>query len=181
VNDMPNTMIPRRPFGLTLALVVGLLLFVVMPMLQVVFLISLNSTFSAENGIGISGVEVQGLQIEPLILNGSLSLIYLIVVILTAMRRFKWMRLGFPIITLLYTLFYLVPQLTSSNTAITGVDSGQQLTQNFNVIYMVMASILTIYSFWFLNRWSARAFYRGAYTMEEIEILQLDSDLTILE
>ncbi len=60
----------------------------------------------------------------------------------------------------------IIPRLMTSSSV---MDSTRDMNQSVLIFYLVMTILITLYSVWYLNRWAARAFYRGYYLPQDIE------------
>jgi hypothetical protein len=164
---------PRRPFGLTLAILGGVLLFFLIPMLEIGLIVMIESTFVAEVGVGMAGVNVSGIASTALILQVSLSVLYLLIALITFSGRVARMRLVFQVFTIGLALLHIVvrifPELTRPQNVSQGIDSAQQFAHFYLLANFWMMLFIAVYTLWFLNRWSVLAFFRGYYTPQDEE------------
>lgn len=174
--DAKKTPKPPRPLGLTLAIVGGLLFFFIIPMLEVTLIVLLDNTFIAERGVSMAGINVYGINYTTIIFQAFLSCTYFVIALMTASGRVMAMRFIFPLTTVLLALMHIfmriIPLLTMSPNFTEGFDSASELTRQYALGYLVMIIIITIYTLWFLNRWSSRAFFRRYYTPADLHRIE---------
>jgi hypothetical protein len=170
---------PGRPFGLSIAIILSVIYFSILPLL--VNLItwrvrsiasSINTTLpvtSDEAGIepifsGVDGLpEINFWQIL-------LSLIFLGVAIFAWRGRPSSMRFVLMIAIMGITLFNLATILlqTPPNFATEGIDSSSQLNSSLLWIQLGGNLLIVLYVLWYINRAPSRAFYRGYYLPESV-------------
>jgi hypothetical protein len=162
---------PKRPFGVSLALVTCLLIFVVLPILEVVFIISVNNMMTFDS-VGRSGLNVIGIEKfgSQMMLQIALAMGFLILIIIAWFGRPSIIRLIFSgavgVMGFLTVVSQILPRLMETPTV---MDSTRDVNQSVLIFYLIVTILITLYSVWYLNRWAARAFYRGHYLPEDVE------------
>lgn len=163
---------PRRPFGVILALIGGVFIFSLIPSLMVGVLVYLANY--VENGVegGMSGIQFSGGNFQPLLVPLVVALIYFGLAVWAWRGKPAVVRFVFPLITALYCIvtwgLLTIPQATSPEV----YDSATEFAQGASTVYIFAMIGTTLYIAWFMNRWSARAFYRGYYTKHDLQLLQ---------
>jgi hypothetical protein len=164
---------PPRPFGLSLAILVCGLLFTVVPLVVTMILFYINGYFERTSDGAMSGMLITNFSIAPLVILMFGAILFAFVAIFTWIGRPKVMRYVFPfsvaITPLLLFIFSILPTLTSAPSLQQGIDSSLELSRQLLTGYSGALFIAAIYSIWFCNRWSARAFFRGYYTKNDLE------------
>jgi hypothetical protein len=169
---MTATPKPRRPFGVTLALVGGVFVFSLIPTLMIFVLAYLANYVQNDVEGGISGIEFTGGNFQPLLVPLVMALIYF------GLAAWAWrgkppvVRFVFPLVTALYCIvtwaLLTIPQRTGPEV----YDSASDMAQTASTVYIFVMIGATTYIAWFMNRWSARAFYRGYYTKRDLHLMQ---------
>jgi hypothetical protein len=163
---------PSRPFGLTLAILAAWLFFTAIPLSITALIFYISSYVYRDQATGMtSGMSLTNFQVLPFAVVIAAAVLMAFVGLFTWIGRPAAMRFVFPALVFTYTLVtllgVLLPLLSAPPTLIEGADSGQQV---FGVLfsgYTGMTLLLTLYTVWFCNRWSARAFFRGYYTEKD--------------
>jgi len=167
---------PHRPFGLSLGIIAGLLLIVVIPGFELVWVAITNNVSMLAAGEFIGGVDVVGVNTLPLLGQGVVSISYLVACVLVWRGRpsaIGWIWPGVMLVAVVYIVVWrALPTLLAQPTLADGLDSAQSAQRAVLTVYTVGLVLLTLYSLWFVRRWSARAFFRGYYTERDAEILQ---------
>ena len=166
-----TTNTPKRPFGLTLAILATVLFYVVLPLAAVGTILYLeNALISGIEG-GFIGIDFS-IALTALAVPVVMALLLCVIAWLT-WRGVRWMRFVFPIIVVGYTLLlllgYLLPVLTTQPDPSRGIDSATQYQDSIATGYIFAISLLALYVAWFSQRWSSRAFFRGYYTDADIQ------------
>jgi hypothetical protein len=182
----PPTIKPARPFGVTLAILLCILFFAIIPSLTILSRIMIerhiasNNTFIMPDGTEttiISGGTDDNIQSyfddSAFYQQMGISLFVVIFGIFAWRGKPAWIRYAFMAIVLIIsaTLIYQNLVLFQSSTDLQG-GTGQTLfdfIRNSNILFLFL---LPLYVIWYLNRAPARAFYRGYYLKEEIEWLK---------
>lgn len=158
---------PGRPLGLSIAIVAAVLQFSMLPLVRILWVWGLRQQFDytvlsgdgSAYGGGLSGTVDGWLVVEVL-----LALVFLAIAILTWRGKPAVMRSVFGVSVGLLVLLTIVQTLVvmrAPQTIATGMDSGAGLAQTLLWIRFVFSILLAVYVFWFLNRESAQAFFRG--------------------
>lgn len=162
---------PKRPLGVSLAIFTCFLIFVVLPLLEVLFIISVDNMMIFDE-VGRSGINVIGVDKfrQQMIWQMALAIGFFILIVIAWLGRPSAIRLIFSgavgLMGFLTVAAQIIPRLTASPTVL---DSSRDVNQSILIFYLVMTILITLYSVWYLNRWAARAFYRGYYLPEDIE------------
>jgi len=162
---------PARPFGVTLALITSFVMFVALPVIEMAFVISVNNMMTFDT-VGRSGINVIGIERfgSQMILQSALALGFCILIVMAWFGRPSNIRFIFSAavasLGLLTVVSQILPRLMTSSTVL---DSTRDINQSVLLFYLVMTILITLYSVWYMNRWAARAFYRGYYLPEDIE------------
>lgn len=168
---MTNPIQPGRPFGLTLALVAILIVFVMMPLLMVVYVLVVNDFMVMERGAYITGIDLPALDTTPYLIQGAISLWFLGLVLMAWRGRPAWVRWLLPlsliILTGLTIISQVLPLISQPSSLSNGIDSTSTLIQPLAMGYAVLTITITTYTTWFVNRWSSRAFFRGYYVEKD--------------
>lgn len=166
---------PKRPFGVSIAILTGIALFAIMPLFIAAVLIYLNNRVYLEGDGGFSGLSFLGLSTPAIVFYTVAAVLFLGIALLAWRGRPAAMRFIFPIMVLVMALLMSgLIGLAGSNTNSleSGIDSAQTARQIFRDGYVVIILLVVVYVGWFFNRWSARAFYRGYYTPHDIALLE---------
>lgn len=167
---------PRRPFGVSLAIFASVFLFAGVPLLRVFFFLSLpRLTFSEEDGI-ITGMSspVSDVALFVDLMSG---LIFIVVAVFAWHGRPSFVRLLLMLMTAGLSLFnilqgYLPALLTVPDPLEMGIDSLFETGRSLQLLLLVVTALVALYVVWYMNRWAARAFYRGFYLPEDIVTMQ---------
>ena len=162
---------PSRPFGVTLALITCFVMFVVLPVIEVAFVMGVDNMMTFDE-VGRSGLNVIGIEQfgSQMILQSASALGFCILIVMAWLGRPANIRLIFSAavasLGILTIVSQIIPRLMTSSTVL---DSTRDFNQSVLIFYLIMTIFITLYSVWYLNRWAARAFYRGYYLPEDIE------------
>lgn len=162
---------PKRPLGVSLAIIASVLLFTVLPLLEVIFILSINDMMIFDE-VGRSGIDVLGMDSfrQQMIPQALFAIGFLVIAVLSWIGRPKIMRFvlsgSIGLIGLLTISQQIIPRL---NATATTLDSSREVNQPILIAYLIATILITLYSVWYLNRWASRAFYRGYYLPEDIE------------
>ncbi len=163
---------PRRPFGVILALAGGVFIFSFIPALMIAIFVYLTRYVQVDASGGMSGLDFKDVTYQPLLIPGIGALIYLLLAIWAWRGKSPVARFVFPLMTALYCIVTW-GLLTIPNTdANQGIDSATGFAAIASQIYLFAMIGVTVYIAWFMNRWSARAFFRGYYTKNDLQMLQ---------
>lgn len=177
---------PGRPFGVTLAIFISVLLFCVVPLLQVAGVLIVESYFrNLDNTLilpdgqvtqGVSGGDFRGgITDAQLVMQTGVALAFLVVAIFAWIGKPAFMRfvlVGGVLLMMVISLgLSLIPALFASPEPGSGV-SGGSLDGLIDVLLgtqFIATLLVPLYVVWYLNRGPARAFYRGYYLQHEQE------------
>lgn len=170
---------PGRPLGVSLAIFASLLVFTVSPLLQVGLLFAVRQHFVDQSlpSIGedpiVSGGDIIGIPAQTLIIQTTLALVFFVAAVFAWRGRPPRMRFALIILVMLYTLIKFISiiatNMTQQNLQV-GVSSLDSILQSVSTGEFVIEFIVMLYVIWYLNRGPARAFYRGYYLPEPVEV-----------
>lgn len=169
--ESDSTQKPQRPFGVSLAIGICFLIFVVLPLLEVLFIISVDNMMVFDE-VGRSGINIIGVDKfrQQMIWQALLAIGFLILIIMAWLGRPPVIRHIFSgavgLMGLLTIFAQIIPRFNATSTV---MDSSRDVNQPILTFYLVITILITLYSVWYLNRWAARAFYRGYYLPEDLE------------
>lgn len=168
---MDFTKRPKRPFGVSLAIVVSIFIFTLLPLLEVMFVISIDNLmiFDTVGRSGMNVVDKTGQLGTQMLLQSGLALGFLIIAVIAWFGRPSWIRHVLSGAVLfeagLTIALQIIPRMTSAPSVL---DSSRDYNEGILRFYLLMTILITMYVVWYLNRWAARAFYRGYYLPEDI-------------
>lgn len=160
---------PGRPLGLSIAIITSVMLFSLLPLLQVGILLLLRERFRAveylEDG-GAVGSYMLGISDSKLLLQFVLGLVFLVIAV--AAWRGKPARIRIVLVAAVLFLTALTIALDLSALAQPtapgeGFDSSAALTDSLQRARITVSVLVGLYVVWYVNRGPARAFYRGYY------------------
>lgn len=172
VNQPTQPLKPPRTLGVSLAIVLSVFLFTILPLTQLVVLRVLQYRASSVQlgGAGSEpiavGVNFGGETNTFLGIQAVLGVIYLIVAVFAWRGRPQSIRLLVVIAVLVLTLFNVWDSLRALFTPpdlTTGLDSGGGLRSALQCARLIGVLLVPLYTLWYLNRGPARAFFRGYY------------------
>lgn len=168
---------PGRPFGVTLAIIVSVLLYTVMPLSVVAQIILIENQINQRtNTLVFPGEEVQeiarGVDIgisladREVIIQVGLAVGFLIIAVLSWLGKPSYMRhvLRLAVIVISVMSIYLVIQPDNGWSG----GSLDSVLDNLTVGFILWYMLVPLYVVWYLNRAPARAFYRGYYLENEV-------------
>lgn len=174
------TVKPGRPFGVTLAIIASVLLFAVIPLLQIGMVLivenhfrNLDNTITLPSGEvleGFSGGDFRGgISDERIILQGVTGIIFIGIALLAWRGRPPYIRYIMLVSVLVLTgialAFTIIPSLLNRNASTSG-GSLDILTTPLLCLQLALHILIPVYVVWYLNRAPARAFYRGYYLQQ---------------
>lgn len=165
---------PQRPFGVSIAIITGIFMFAIAPLLMAMFFAYLNNRVHLEGDGSFSGVSILGLSNPTIALYTGAAVVFLGVAWLAWRGRPAVMRFVFPgAVVVMALLMSSLIAIASSNSGFSdGIDSAENARQIFRGSYLVVILLVVLYVVWFFNRWSARAYYRGYYTQQDIALIE---------
>lgn len=160
---------PGRPLGLSIAIVTSVMLFSLLPLLQVGILLLLRERFRAVEyleGGGAVGSYMLGIPDSRLLLQSALGLAFL--VIAAAAWRGKPAKIRIVLVAAVLFLTTLtialdLSALAQPTASHEGFDSSAALTDSLQRARIAVSVLVGLYVVWYVNRGPARAFYRGYY------------------
>lgn len=166
---------PGRPFGISIAVALSLAIFVMMPLVELIFLLAVTGIRVQEEAGVLAGTNSAALPMPLICAQGGLAGAFFILALLAWRGAPRWVGLAYPLAVVVYSavlLFVrLLPSLTTAPTLSGGIDSFDSAQQVIDQVLVIIVLFLLIYTPWFFNRWSARAYYRGAYLQSDLEQL----------
>ncbi|MEZ4667709.1 MAG: hypothetical protein R3E39_07305 [Anaerolineae bacterium] len=169
---------PLRPFGVTLAILSSLLLFTILPLMEIGIVLLVRLRFMSVQLIddGIQPVAIGGdfLGFSPIlgVLQTVFAVAFLIIAILAWRGRPPYIRFGMVIAVLGLTLFrfaiIIAPKLVSGSIE-NGIDSGASVWDALGLGQLLSGIPILLYVAWYMNRAPARAFYRGYFLSDEVD------------
>ncbi len=179
-----NILKPHRPLGLTLAIVVGIMFYSVIPLLFTVQLLTVEAHMASMETEWIVG---EGETVEQIASGGNLTggitrfdmivqsvvaVIFLVVAFLAWRGKPRMMRHLFVVVVIITSAVTLFVTIFPTSTGGLSGGSLDSLTRLLNPTVLVFNILMPLYVVWYLNRAPARAFYRGYYLPEELEAIQ---------
>lgn len=167
---------PPRTLGVSLAILASVMLFTVLPLLQVAAPLLIQYRLSqvdlpSPDGTGTVrpvavGGELEGGSNGATLFQLGTSTLFLVIAIGAWLGRPRWIRgvmLASVLILLTLTVITSIATLNAPPDINSGLDSGQSLTASLIYARLAVSGLVTLYVLWYLNRGPARAFYRGYY------------------
>lgn len=165
---------PGRPFGVTLAILASVMLYTVIPLIQVGAILLVENHFRrvdetpipGQMGAGISGGDFRGgISNEQLILQSSVAIGFLIIALIAWRGKPQAMRYVFmAVVFALAVLSVVTSALPASQSGSVSGGSADDLAAIWSTVALIARSLLVpLYVIWYMNRGPARAFYRGYY------------------
>lgn len=167
---------PPRTLGVSLAILASVMLFTVLPLLQVAAPVLIQYRLSQvdlplPDGMGTVrpvavGGELEGGSNGATLFQLGSSALFLVIAIGAWLGRPRWIRgvmLAAVLILLTVTVITSIATLNAPPDINSGLDSGQSLTASLIYARLGVSGLVTLYVLWYLNRGPARAFYRGYY------------------
>jgi hypothetical protein len=159
---------PGRPLGLSLAIIISVMLFSILPIGQIIFFLVLRQRFQnmefLEGGGAIGG--------DMHFSDAALLWQFISGVVFLAIAIFAWrgkpssMRYVLIAAVLILTTVTIAATLISLNSVPdvqSGIDSGGSVQDSLLRARLVVTALVSLYVMWYVNRGPARAFYRGYY------------------
>lgn len=168
---------PGRPFGLTLAILVSVVLYTILPLLVVGGILIVEEHFRnmQETTLVLPGMLVQepviggnfrgGITDEQLILQSAIAVGFLLIALMAWRGRPPVMRHLFTGAVVLLSGSIIVLTLFPPSSDTQGVSGGSLTTalETVSCIQVGAYIVLPLYVIWYLNRAPSRAFFRGHY------------------
>jgi hypothetical protein len=167
---------PGRTLGLSLAILASVMLFSLLPLIQVATVLMLRSRFESAS-LSIQG---EGDDIAPLAVGGSYTGVddatllvqvilggaFLVVAFFAWRGKPQWIRfamLASVVVLTLVTIVLSVVPLISQSDINQGIDSGAAIRDVLLSGRLLLSVFVAFYVVWYVNRGPARAYYRGYY------------------
>lgn len=167
---------PGRTFGLSLAILASVMLFSLLPLMQVsmVLIVQYRITQMVADPLPDAqdvqpiavGGDFTGVSDATLFLQTLLGVAFLLVAVFAWMGHPSFIRYvmiaavcGLTLMTLITSVLPLVSQPTLQ----AGLDSGAEIARSLLAGRILLAILVPLYVLWYMNRAPARAFYRGYY------------------
>ncbi|MGQ9887930.1 MAG: hypothetical protein ACUVSX_05505 [Aggregatilineales bacterium] len=160
---------PGRPLGLSIAIITSVMLFSLLPLLQVGILLLLRERFGAVEyleGGGAVGSYMLGISDSKLLVQFALGLAFLLIAAAAWRGRPSRIRIVLIAAVLFLTALTIVFDLSALAQPAApdeGFDSSADLTDNLQRARVALSVLVGLYVIWYVNRGPARAFYRGYY------------------
>ncbi len=167
---------PVRTFGLSLAILASVMLFSLLPLMQVAMILlvrarlqmlSLDVPGEADSVLPMaSGGSFAGVADVNLIVQAVLGVVFLVIAFFAWRGRPGWIRfvtLGAVIALTAITILLSVASLYANPDLAAGIDSGEAIARVLLSGRLIVSVLVAFYVVWYMNRGPARAFYRGYY------------------
>jgi len=167
---------PPRTVGVSLAILASVMLFTILPLLQIAAPLLIQyrlSRVDIPSSDGLStvqpiavGGELEGVSGGETLMQVVLSGLFLVIAIGAWLGRPRWIRgvmIGAVLILLFVTVVTSITTLNTPSDINSGLDSSQSLTSTLVYSRLALSALVTLYVLWYMNRGPARAFYRGHY------------------
>lgn len=172
---------PGRPLGLTLAILLSVLLYAIMPLLLLGYRLLIQDRLSrVDTPVVFEGEEYRALAsggsfqltTNEIVVQTIAILVFLIAAYLAWRGGRTWVRSLFTSTVLFYgglTAIFTLRDLLVPNTIDQGMTSLDALIAQGLCSVLVTTVLVPLYVLWVVNRAPARAFYRGTYLQPETE------------
>jgi hypothetical protein len=170
---------PPRTFGLSLAILVSVLLYSVLPLMQGGAVLLLEWRLrQAEAELETGGTPMDAFDVggdftglpDALVAFQIVSGVFFLLIAFLAWRgrprRIRWVMLA-AVVAL--TVINIASSLSALNAQIdlnAGLDSGADAAASLVITRLLFTILVPLYVIWYMNRAPARAFYRGSYADE---------------
>lgn len=185
MQSAPNTsslIRPGRTVGVSLAILASVMLFTVLPLLQIAMLLGIRYRFASvelpvpgetTNPVPMAvGGNLSGVDDITLVVQVVMGVVFLVIAFFAWRGRPAWIRLALLAAVLLLTVvtvaLSVAPMLARPDMS-QGVDSGADLMRVLLSSRLLMSILVAFYVAWYMNRGPARAFYRGYYLADPRE------------
>ncbi len=167
---------PARTLGVSLAILASVMLFSILPFLQIAMILILNYRFRQVdlavpgNSGGVTalaeGSNFIGVADASLVVQAALGVIFLVIAFYAWRGRPAWIRfamLAAVLVLTAVTIAFSIAPIFSSPDLTQGIDSGEALRQTLLSGRLLLSILVALYVVWYMNRGPARAYYRGYY------------------
>jgi len=170
---------PGRPFGVTLAVALTILMYTIFPLVAIGGVLIIENFFanvpSDTSPFGtpmVSGGDFRGgITNTQLFLQAAVAIGFLVIAIITWRGKRSYMRYIFMIVVLGLAIFAVIPAiLPAQETANVGISGGSMdgVSNTLETLGIIAQGMITpLYVIWYMNRGPARAFFRGSYLNED--------------
>jgi len=166
---------PERPFGLSIALILSVILFSLWPLTQVGMILLVRQHFAnvaytyqfeGQQYTEIaSGGDFLGIPQTNLLAYAISSLAYLAVAVIAWRGRppyIRWVLIAAVITLTVWRIGSVLVTLTGQASFQAGIDSADQF-RSLLCVQLPFSLLIPVYVLWYVNRGPARAFFRGYY------------------
>lgn len=172
---------PGRPIGLTLAILLSVMLYAVMPLVLLGYRLFVQDRLSRVDApVVFEGEEYRALAsggsfeiaTGEIVVQSVAILIFLVVAFLAWRGGRSWIRPLFTGTVLLYgglTAVFTLRDLLTPAAIDQGMTSLDTLIAQGLCTILATTILIPLYVLWYINRAPARAFYRGSYRRPELE------------
>lgn len=169
---------PGRPLGLSLAILLCVMLYSVLPFALLGLDFMIQSRFQQFDDMTIpmpdgeelraiaAGSDAELVNTRRLVIEAGLGLGFLVIAVFAWRGRPRWMRLllmAFVLFFAAFNAYAIFMALTRIPSLDEGITSADGLVNSFLIGRLVITVLIPVYVVWYLNRAPARAFYRGYY------------------
>ncbi len=167
---------PARTFGLSLAILASVMLFSLLPLMQVAMILLMRARVQSMSldvpgeadavAPMLSGGSFTGVADVNLMVQAVLGLVFLVIALFAWRGRPGWIRfvtLGAVLALTLITIGLSVTSLLANPDLAVGIDSGEAIARVLLSGRLLLSVLLAFYVVWYMNCGPARAFYRGYY------------------
>jgi hypothetical protein len=161
--------VPPRTLGISIALAGSAILFGILPLLQLAYIAWLTQYVAVDPEGGMAGFRVSG--VDPVPVAGQIiaSVGFLLMTAQAWRGRPAWMRQVYSLAVFLFSIVLIgsgLRQMAASSPLGEGITSMDDFWRNAQFLQVAGVAVLGVYVVWYLNRWPARAFFRGSYPNE---------------
>jgi hypothetical protein len=180
---------PRRPLGVSLAIAASVLLYSVLPLMQVAMVVIVQVRFSrlslsldsAQGQVGAiaAGGDLTGIPAVALLLQAGFGVAFLLIAAgawIGRPRHIRGIMLGWILGLTALTVLVALASATHPPTLEEGFDSGDSLRRSLDWARLIASTSVALYVLWYMNRGPARAFYRGYYLPARGQVRRRDSE-----
>lgn len=166
---------PSRTLGLSLAILVSIMWFSLLPLMQAGAIILVEWRLrEAEQGLSLGdelpafayGGEFTGVSDTVLWFQAVTGCVFLVIGVGAwrgRPRSIRWIMAASVVILTAITLVTTAAALNQPPSIYEGVDSGGSLATSLLNTRLILTVLIPLYVLWYMNRAPARAFYRGYY------------------
>lgn len=166
---------PQRTLGVSIAIIFSVLLFSVLPIVQMITVLGVRERFRAveflESGGAIGG-DLGGVADSAILLQLVIGIAFIVIGFFAWRGRPSWIRwvltLSVFAVTVL-TVFTSLQSLAQPVDISQGISSGDAGGMALLQTRLVVTVLVSLYVIWYMNRGPARAFYRGYYLPEKTD------------